>query len=239
MTGTGQTELPFDEPADALTQPPLAERYMNCGMSEHRLYEIPDIRGLYYFPDFLDDNEQSRIIKQVDTNESQWRNDLERRVQHYGWRYDYRSRTITSDMELGPLPDWIKKIAGRLYDEAGLFDQIPGQVIVNEYNPGQGIALHADRDCFGDAVATISLGDDWEMKLRPLGGKSYHDKFVMLQHGSALILTGDARYRWMHGIDKRKGEERDTSGQFRRQRRRRISLTFRTVISAMPRQEPY
>ncbi len=231
MTSTSQTVFPFDELVDSRLQPPLTERYINHDMSEHRLYEITHVQGLYYFPDFLDDDEQSGIIKQVDVNEDQWRSDLERRVQHYGWRYDYRSRTITSDMALGPLPDWVKKIAERLYGKTGLFDQIPDQVIVNEYYPGQGIALHADRNCFGDAVATISLGDDWEMKLRPLGGKSEHDQFIMLQQGSVLILTGDARYRWMHGIDKRKGEERDAAGQFRRERKRRISLTFRTVIS--------
>lgn len=87
-------------------------------------------------------------------------------------RHTYRARTITSDVYLGPLPDWITKIARRLYDETRLFDRIPEQVIVNEYCPGQGIALHADRRCFGGAVATISLGDDWEMKFRPVKGAS-------------------------------------------------------------------
>ena len=32
------------------------------------------------------------------------------------------------------------------------------QAIVNEYEPGQGIAPHIDRDCFGPVVATVSLG---------------------------------------------------------------------------------
>ena len=32
------------------------------------------------------------------------------------------------------------------------------QAIVNEYEPGQGIAPHVDRDCFGPVVATVSLG---------------------------------------------------------------------------------
>ena len=195
-------------------------------MPEQGLHKVAGIHGLYYSPCFLDDDEQHDAVKHIDAN--QWSIDLRRRVQHYGWRYDYKSRTITSDMYLGPLPDWITQIAERLCNETKFFDRIPDQVIVNEYKPGQGIALHADKDCFGPAVATISLGDDWEMKFRPVKGSSDEDKSIMLQRGSALILTDDARFQWMHGIDKRK-IERDRLIQ--RKRQRRVSLTFRTVIN--------
>ena len=44
-----------------------------------------------------------------------------------------------------------------------------------------------------------------------------------LERGSVLILTDDARRKWRHGIAKRKKER---SGH---QRKRRLSLTFRTV----------
>lgn len=224
MTTDSQIKLKFDEPGYVPAQPLV--RHINHRMNDRRLYEIPCVQGLYYSPDFLDNNEQYEAIKRIDVN--QWSHDLGRRVQHYGWRYDYRSRTITSDMYLGPLPDWITKIGKRLYDETKLYDRIPEQVIVNEYYPGQGIALHADRNCFGDAVATISLGDDWEMKMRPVKGTSSEDKSIMLQRGSVLIMTGEARFRWLHGIDKRKRER----GKFtQRERQRRLSLTFRTVIN--------
>ena len=66
------------------------------------------------------------------------------RVQHYGWRYDYRARAITPDMHIGALPDWLAKLAQRLYDETDLFYRVPEQVIVNEYQAGQGIATHID-----------------------------------------------------------------------------------------------
>ena len=224
MITDGQTKLMFDDSA-CLPVQPLAE-HLNYGMPEQGLHEVPGIYGLYYSRDFLDDDEQCEAVKHIDTEH--WSEDLKRRVQHYGWRYDYQTRTITSDMYLGPLPDWITKLAERLYAETGLFDRIPEQVIVNEYKPGQGIALHADKDCFGPTVATISLGDDWEMKFRPVKGSSDEDTSIMLQRGSALILTDDARFQWMHGIDKRK-IERDKSSQ--RKRRRRVSLTFRTVIN--------
>ena len=54
------------------------------------------------------------------------------------------------------MPYWVDEVAARLYTETKLFDRVPDQAIVNEYRPGQGIALHADRQCFGDTVATLS-----------------------------------------------------------------------------------
>ena len=197
-------------------------KHSNRGMRERRAYEMEDVAGLCYFPGFLNEEEQSAMVRSID--EQSWRNDLERRVQHYGWRYDYRARTVASEMRLGPLPDWIEEVADRLYAETGLFDRVPDQAIINEYEPGQGIALHVDRDCFGPAVATVSLGDDWEMKLRPVGGERKDDRRLMLARGSALVMTGEARFRWLHGIDRRKTED---GGKRRRQRR--LSLTFRTV----------
>ena len=212
-SGTSTTVLPLPE-------------HLNYGIHDRRMHRIPGIHGLHYYPGFLDEHDQRVLINRID--ERPWRTDLERRVQHYGWRYDYRTRTVTPDMALGPLPDWVEEIAARLYTETRLFDRIPDQAIVNEYQPGQGIALHADRQCFGDTVATLSLGDDWEMRLRPVGGSAPEDRRIMLAQGSVLILTADSRSEWMHGIDKRR-TEKSSVGQ--RGRRRRLSLTFRTMLA--------
>ena len=187
---------------------------------------VPDIPGLTYMPRFLSADEQAAAIHHIDREP--WRSDLERRVQHYGWRYDYRARTVGHEMHIGPLPVWLKGIAERLHDETGLFDRVPDQAIVNEYEPGQGIAMHADRQCFGPTVATISLGDDWRMDLKPVGGSAKSRVDILLEQGSVLLMTGDARWRWLHGIAKRK-TERTNGGS--RLRQRRVSLTFRTVLS--------
>ena len=204
------------------------------GASTHRQLEaqeiwspaVPDIPGLTYIPHLLSADEQAAAIHHIDREP--WRRDLERRVQHYGWRYDYRVRTVDRDMHIGPLPAWLKGIAERLHDETGLFDRVPDQAIVNEYFPGQGIAMHADRQCFGPTVATISLGDDWRMDLKPVGGSAKSRVDILLEQGSVLLMTGNARWRWLHGIAKRK-TERTNNGP--RLRQRRISLTFRTVLS--------
>ena len=157
----------------------------------------PRIAGLRYIEDFLSSDEQDSAIDAIDA--APWRDDLRRRVQHYGWRYDYRSRIVTPDMRLGAFPPWLFHLAGKLH-HAGHFDQFPDQAIVNEYQPGQGIAMHMDRQCFGPVVATISLADDWRMDFRPLRQPEASTEHLLLRAGSVLALSDDARYRWLHGI---------------------------------------
>ena len=181
--------------------------------------------GVAYAPAFLTGSESHDLLSQIDARP--WMNDLKRRVQHYGWRYDYSSRVATEEMKTEPLPGFILKIAREL-KERGWFASMPDQVIVNEYEPGQGIAPHIDRDCFGPSVATLSLGDRWPMQFTPLGRSAVatESEEIFLDVGSMLILRGDARTKWMHGIVKRRT---DGQGRSRRQRMRRVSVTFRTV----------
>ena len=193
---------------------------------------VPDVPGLHYFPGFLDHDAQVRACAEIHAPGAPWRDDLMRRVQHYGWRYDYKSRAITRDMRIGPLPDWLYEIAFQLVDRTGFFDSVPTQAIVNEYLPGQGIAMHVDRECFGPAVATVSLGDDWMMELHPPEDEARGKQSILLERGSALVMTGAARWSWLHGIAKRKT---DRVGGSVRERQRRISLTFRTVPNGIPR----
>ena len=187
--------------------------------------QLPPASGLQLHPGFLTPQEQPNYVARVDAAVDQWRNDLSRRVQHYGWRYDYKARLITPDMYLGQLPDWLQILADRLYQETGVFDRPPEQVIVNEYQPGQGIGIHIDHKGFGPAIATISLLDDWSMDF----SSNWKDRTpALLPQGSCLLLTGKARSHWQHAIQPVKQES--TPGG-KRSRRRRLSLTFRTVLN--------
>lgn len=175
--------------------------------------------GLYYLPEFITAEHQAEIIRRLDSAE--WNNDLRRRVQQYGWRYDYRARAITPDMYLGALPDWLQALAQQVDDDTGLFDRAPEQVIVNEYRGAQGIAEHSDHPGFGPAIATVSLLQDWEMNFAPRYRQPTRP--ALLENGSCLTMTGVSRNRWTHCIPARAAEPGN------RRRGRRISLTFRTV----------
>lgn len=175
------------------------------------------IKGLIYIKDFVRDSQH--LINFVDRQP--WMTALVRRVQHYGYRYDYRARSVTKEMFLGPLPSLFQQIAQQLFD-AALFRSMPDQVIVNEYFPGQGISVHVDCiPCFGPVIATLSLGSRCEMEFSHLASAAKYKQ--ILEENSLLVLSDEARYKWRHAIQPRIFDD----GVMRN---RRISITFRTVI---------
>ena len=176
-------------------------------------------------PGFLTPARQAALLERIDAHP--WRDDLRRRVQHHGWVYDYRARRVAPADRIGPLPGWLAREAASLVPAAG-FDAVPDQAIVNEYEPGQGIAAHVDCEpCFGDTVASLSLGGFCVMTLRERGGGGRCD--LPLEPGSLLVLKGAARYAWTHEIAARRSDVVDGT---RRSRERRVSVTFRTVRRA-------
>ncbi len=180
-----------------------------------------DVPGLTYVSEFLSHSEERELIRTIDRCE--WKSEtIKRRVQHYGWRYNYRSRKIDTSMRLGSLPDWASRIARRLVSTKLLSD-LPDQVIVNEYIENQGINAHIDRvPSFADGIVMISLLESWEMVFRNPKDKRKINK--ILERGSAAIMKNEARYQWTHEIPRRLCEPGKV------ERKRRISLTFRKVL---------
>ena len=216
----------FDTEAASSGNSLTMTRHLNHAVSgKTGLQKSTEVPGLAFCEGFLTPAEESLFIERIDAAEGLWLNDLSRRVQHYGWRYDYKARAITPDMHIGELPHWLSQLAQRIYDETGLFDRVPEQVIVNEYTPGQGIAMHTDHRGFGPTVCTISLGDDWEMDF----SEDWDEKRpALLLRRSCVLLTDESRSIWQHGMAPRKSE---LTVNGRRNRRRRVSLTFRTVLN--------
>lgn len=186
--------------------------------------------GIVYFDGFLSPEEEAAVTDRLDADA--WSTELKRRVQHFGYRYDYKARAITSDAYLGPLPPWLGVSAERLV-AAGYCRDLPDQVIANEYLPGQGISAHVDCvPCFDDTIVSISLLSTCEMVFRELRGPAACG--VLLQPRSGLLLRDSGRYGWTHEIPARKS---DIVNGVRKARSRRISLTFRKVVDAKPRHE--
>ncbi len=176
------------------------------------------IDGLTYVSDYLSEDIQRKVLEEIDS--AVWNTELKRRVQHYGYKYSYKNRSIDTTMVAPAFLPACNAIAVMLTWE-GYFKKKPDQLIVNEYMPGQGIAPHIDCEpCFGDTIVSISLGWEYTMKFEAyLLGKEE----ISLAVGSLIKLTGPARYAWKHSIDSRKEDNGIP-------RQRRVSLTFRNVI---------
>ena len=183
----------------------------------------PDIPGLTYIPDFISCEEETALLESIDN--APWRHDLKRRVQHYGYHYDYKARAVTAEAYLGPLPAWLQPLAQRLKTD-NLFPRLPDQAIVNDYLPGQGIAPHIDcAPCFDNTIASLTLGSAAMMQFTHPATKER--QAIYLKERSLIVLSGTARYEWQHGIPARKS---DVVDGFKIPRERRVSLTFRNVV---------
>lgn len=146
------------------------------------------IPGLACIKNYITLEEEARLIDLVD--QAPWSADLQRRVQHYGYKYDYKTRLIDQSCYLGQLPDWLGVLSKKLYVEK-IFDDMPDQVIVNEYLPGQGIAPHIDRDsCFSGGVCSLSLASRCVMDFT----NSDLTHSLTLQPRSLLVMSGESRY---------------------------------------------
>ena len=177
--------------------------------------------GLTYNEAYISEPEADAIVRYIDA--APWRHDLKRRVQHYGYRYDYKARRSRREDALGPLPEPLRSLATRLAQD-GHFPAPPDQAIVNEYLPGQGISAHIDcRPCFGDTIASLSLLSPCVMRFASRAAPP-HD--IYLQPRSLLTLRAEARHIWTHAIPARKT---DTVEGQKHPRTRRLSITFRTM----------
>lgn len=174
--------------------------------------EFKEIPGLSVLQDAITEEDEERLIKLIQSGE--WSNAPgKRQVQQYGRLYDYNTRSLGGFKQI---PKWLLKTA----DFLDL--PIPENIIINKYEPGEGISSHTDNPCFGDLVASLSLVSATTMDL----------KFNAIEHGirleprSLLKLTGEARTRWTHGIVNRKS---DIVNGEKISRGLRYSITFRTL----------
>lgn len=191
---------------------------------ELSLERAKEVNGLRLYPDFIDHKTEKSLMEHIDN--SQWLNDLKRRVQHYGFKYDYKARKIDNSFYLGKLPSWLSEVAKSIYGK-GFIEFIPDQAIINEYESGQGIAPHIDCEpCFDDTIISLSLGSSCIMNFE----KDPYSKVkteIFVEPRTLLVMKEESRYDWYHGIAPRKTDK------FNRKiikRDRRISITFRKII---------
>ncbi|KAF7373389.1 hypothetical protein MSAN_00548500 [Mycena sanguinolenta] len=109
------------------------------------------------------------------------------------------------------------------------------QAILNLYHPGEGIIPHVDLlRRFGDGIVGVSFGSSCVMEFARVD-KAADDAAAPLQlflpERSIIVLSGDARYAWTHGIEKRTADLVADAGVHRVvQRGVRLSITFRWLL---------
>ena len=176
------------------------------------------IEGLQYIPDYLDPKTHDGLLSAVDAQ--RWLTSVDHGVQVYGYSYNHKAGEA---FRVGALPDWATALALRLH-AGGFMARVPNQLVANEYQPGSGFFDHIDQPVFGDTVVSVSLASTCIMRFTRSSPDA--SKELLLEPRSLLVLSGEVRWEWKHGIPARVSDEWQGREYVRS---RRVSLTFRAV----------
>uniref|UniRef100_A0A0N4UEQ8 Fe2OG dioxygenase domain-containing protein n=1 Tax=Dracunculus medinensis TaxID=318479 RepID=A0A0N4UEQ8_DRAME len=151
----------------------------------------PTIR---YIPNFITIEEEQLFLSEIyAAPKPKWQQLSHRRLQNWGGV-------------------WISFAIDKLMSLADTFqpENRPNHILINEYQPGQGIMAHTDGPAFYPLVATISLGSDLLIDYyHPLNTEvtiSKGSRYVgsmFLQRRSLVLLSDEAYSHYLHGIDDR------------------------------------
>lgn len=191
------------------------------------VYEIQEVPGLYYIPNYLNKKEITSIETYLKTTgeenfEGISKKNSSRRVIQYGYIYSYDRSGVN---ETTPIPNLFLKLikAEKINNilEKELIKDLSDQLIINEFLSGQGISHHTDHEkYFGSIILCISVGCKTNIEF--INKETNCKKIINVDIGSLYIMSGDSRYKWTHGIIK------DLKNSNKKEKPR-YSLTYRNV----------
>ncbi|XP_018591693.1 alkylated DNA repair protein alkB homolog 8 isoform X3 [Scleropages formosus] len=165
--------------------------------------------GLKVLEDFVSPEEEVQLLEAVDWSfcDDPGDNTIQktlkhRRVKHFGYEFRYDNNNVDKNKPLsGGLPAVCHPVLERCLKEKHI-SIWPDQLTVNQYQPGQGIPPHVDtHSAFEDTILSLSLGAKTVMDFRHPDGRSVA---VVLPRRSLLLMKGESRYLWTHGITPRR-----------------------------------
>lgn len=153
----------------------------------------------YYIPNFITSYEETHILKNFySVPKPKWTYLSNRRLQDYGG--------VPSEKGMIPekIPSWLDIYMSKI-TELNIFEgKRPNQILINEYEPSQGIMPHSDGPLFYPTIATISCGSHTilEFSENSEGRKKVCD--ILLEPLSLVVIKDDLYSKFLHSISERK-----------------------------------
>ena len=182
-------------------------------------------QGLSYYTDIISKNEEKELYDLI--NKQKWDTRLSRRVQHYGYLYNYKNVINDVNIDL-TIPEWLINVYDKLLEKniATFTDKSKLQIIINEYKCGLGISKHIDDiNKFGDWVISLTIGSGCNIEFEKKDDKH----IIYVERRSVYKMENDSRKIWTHCIRPVKYDLLYKNNE-KIKRDTRISITFRNVI---------
>lgn len=159
--------------------------------------------GFSYNPDFLNENEEMDLYKEISKIELQTFTfhgfAANRRVASFGYDYSFEKGSLSKGKNIPPIFDFlIEKVSTHVSVKRDEF----AELLVTEYPVGSVINWHRDAPAF-DLIAGISLMADCTFRLRPFDKAIQNRASVIsvpVKRRSLYIIKGVARSNWQHSI---------------------------------------
>jgi alkylated DNA repair protein alkB homolog 8 len=203
-------------------------------VTEHQPWRASLPEGLILIEDCITAEVEEELLGNLvwdeadDVGEGKMKN---RKVQHFGFEFLYGVNNVDASKPLmdRPIPEACSEIWKSL-ENSNFRDFRPDQLTVNRYETGHGIPAHCDtHSCFEDPIVSLSLGSSVVMEFRK-PSSSQHSS-VFLPRRSLLVMSGESRFGWTHGITPKKSDVVTApDGRLTVQKRElRVSFTFRKL----------
>jgi alkylated DNA repair protein alkB family protein 6 len=146
-------------------------------------------KTVYYIPDFITADEETQLLRNIASQpKPKWTVLSHRRLQTHP-----SALTASNVLLAAPLPDWLSSLVPRM-QALGIWDSAPhhgpNHVLINEYNPSEGIMAHEDGAAYYPMVATVSLGAPIVLDIYEKGeGGRRAPKWRILQEPRRLVTT--------------------------------------------------
>lgn len=183
------------------------------------------IRGLTYLKKAIPDT--SEVLHKLKTEVPFYNIDKSngRRICQYGYRYDYYTKKC---IKIDPVPEYWLNLIKPVLDQQEIKASL-NQVLINEYQPGQGIAPHIDSEIFGDTILCLTINSGavlvFEKESEKCSTEQNTGAVLYPENGDVYIMQSDARYKYKHSQPARKKDPGYGP------RGVRYSITYRTVLS--------
>jgi alkylated DNA repair dioxygenase AlkB len=169
----------------------------------HTLFDISPILppGFNYYPGFITEAEELRLIKTIEQFDLQnmkfHEYEAKRKVISFGWSWSFTEQKLQKG---DPIPGEFNFLVDKIAEQLSIPTKRIVQFLITEYPVGSVINWHRDAPPF-DIIAGVSLLADCNFKLRP------HDKekqtrsatiSLSVQRRSFYSMQGAAKSEWQH-----------------------------------------
>uniref|UniRef100_A0A914YMK0 tRNA (carboxymethyluridine(34)-5-O)-methyltransferase n=1 Tax=Panagrolaimus superbus TaxID=310955 RepID=A0A914YMK0_9BILA len=206
-----------------LTQPPIYLFYTHYVPVIETAPKAILPKGLSVLSEFITPEYEEELLIFLNEKNNNFEDMKNRSVLHFGHAFDYDSNSAFKKAH--DIPPVFDNLMKSMQPHFG--PHFPDQITVNRYRPGQSIPMHVDtHSAFEEPILSLSLQSSINLDYTHCANPTVSTE-IHLHRRSLLIMKGESRYCWRHGIRPRAGDVGE-DGQLV-PREERYSITFRKI----------